>query len=133
MPVALSGDDYVELLPAEWRKVNAYGIKLARRSYDSEELNPLRLQPSGFREHGDRWEIRHDPYDVSKIHVRGPDGVDHRVLEASGPGTAPVRRARLGPRPPQPRPRGGRGADRRRRRGTAAPRERRPPGRRNRR
>ena len=74
VPVALSGDDYVELLPAEWRKVNAYGIKLARRSYDSEELNPLRLQPSGIREHGDRWEIRHDPYDVSKIHVRGPDG-----------------------------------------------------------
>src|SRR5216683_985872 len=74
VPVALSGDDYVELLPAGWRKVNAYGIKLARRSYDSEELNPLRLQPSGIREHGDRWEIRHDPYDVSKIHVRGPDG-----------------------------------------------------------
>ena len=74
MPVPLSGDDYIELLPAGWRKVNAYGIKLARRSYDSEDLNPLRLQPSGIREHGDRWEIRHDPYDVSKIHVRGPDG-----------------------------------------------------------
>ena len=74
LPVALSADDYIELLPAGWRKVNAYGIKLARRSYDSEELNPLRLQPSGIREHGDRWEIRHDPYDVSKIHVRGPDG-----------------------------------------------------------
>ncbi len=74
MPVPLSGDDYIELLPAQWRKVNAYGIKLARRSYDSEDLNPLRLRPSGIREHGDRWEIRHDPYDVSKIHVRGPDG-----------------------------------------------------------
>ena len=74
VPVPLSGDDYIELLPAEWRKVNAYGIKLARRSYDSEELNPLRLQPSGISEHGGRWEIRHDPYDVSKIHVRGPDG-----------------------------------------------------------
>ncbi len=74
VPVALSGDDYIELLPAEWRKVNAYGIKLGRRSYDSEELNPLRLQPSGNREQGNRWEIRHDPYDVSKIHVRGPDG-----------------------------------------------------------
>jgi transposase InsO family protein len=74
VPVALSADDYIELLPAEWRKVNAYGIKLGRRSYDSEELNPLRLQPSGIREHGDRWEIRHDPYDVSKIHVRGTDG-----------------------------------------------------------
>jgi transposase InsO family protein len=74
VPVALSGDDYIELLPAQWRKVNAYGIKVARRSYDSEELNPLRLQPSGIREHRDRWEVRHDPYDVSKIHVRGPDG-----------------------------------------------------------
>ncbi len=74
VPVALSGDDYIELLPAEWRKVSAYGIKLARRSYDGEELNPLRLQPSGISEHGDRWEIRHDPYDVSKIHVRGLDG-----------------------------------------------------------
>ena len=74
VPVALSGDDYIELLPAEWRRVNAYGIRLARRSYDSGELNPLRMQPSGISEHGDRWEIRHDPYDVSKIHVRGPDG-----------------------------------------------------------
>jgi transposase InsO family protein len=74
VPVALSADDYIELLPAQWRKVNAYGIKLARRSYDSEELNPLRQQPSGIGEQGDRWEVRHDPYDVSKIHVRGPDG-----------------------------------------------------------
>lgn len=74
LPVALGPDDYTELLPVEWRRVNAYGIKLGRRSYDSEELNPLRLQPSGISEHDDRWEIRHDPYDVSKIHVRGPDG-----------------------------------------------------------
>jgi hypothetical protein len=73
VPVALSADDYIELLPAQWRRINAYGIKLARRSYDSEELNPLRLQPSGIGEQGNRWEIRHDPYDVSKIHVRGPD------------------------------------------------------------
>lgn len=74
LPVALSAGDYIELLPAEWRRVNAYGIRLARRSYDSEELNPLRLQPSGISEHDDRWEIRRDPYDISKIHVRGPDG-----------------------------------------------------------
>ncbi len=74
LPVALTAGDYIELLPAEWRRVNAYGIRLARRSYDSGELNPLRLQPSGISEHDDRWEIRHDPYDISKIHVRGPDG-----------------------------------------------------------
>jgi transposase InsO family protein len=74
VPVALGPDDYIELLPASWRAVNAYGIKLSRRSYDSEELNPLRLQPSGVREKKNLWEIRHDPYDVSRIHVRGPDG-----------------------------------------------------------
>ena len=60
--------------PPSWRAVNAYGIKLARRSYDSEELNPLRLQPSGVREKKNLWEVRHDPYDISRIHVRGPDG-----------------------------------------------------------
>ena len=74
VPVALGPDDYIELLPASWRAVNAYGIKLARRSYDSEELNPLRLQPSGIREKKNLHEVRHDPYDVSRIHVRGPDG-----------------------------------------------------------
>jgi Mu transposase, C-terminal len=74
VPVALSAADYIELLPAQWRAVNAYGIKLKRRSYDSEDLNPLRLQPSGVRERKDLWEIRHDPYDVARIFVRGPDG-----------------------------------------------------------
>ena len=74
VPVALGPDDYVELLPASWRAVNAYGVKLNRRSYDSEELNPLRLQPSGVQEKKDLWEVRRDPYDVSRIHVRGPEG-----------------------------------------------------------
>jgi transposase InsO family protein len=74
VPVALGPDDYIELLPAAWRAVNAYGIKLNRRSYDGETLNPLRLQPSGVREKKNLHEIRHDPYDVSLIHLRGPDG-----------------------------------------------------------
>jgi transposase InsO family protein len=74
VPVALGPDDYIELLPASWRAVNAYGIKLSRRSYDSAELNPLRLQPSGVREKKNLWEVRHDPYDVSRVHVRGLHG-----------------------------------------------------------
>jgi transposase InsO family protein len=74
VPVALGPDDYIELLPAQWRAVNAYGIKLNRRSYDSDQLNPLRLQPSGVREKKNLWEIRHDPYDVSRVFVRGRDG-----------------------------------------------------------
>ncbi len=74
VPVALGPDDYIELLPASWRAVNAYGIKLARRSYDSEELDPLRMQPSGVQEKKGLWEVRRDPYDISRIHVRSPDG-----------------------------------------------------------
>lgn len=74
VPVALGADDYVELLPASWRAVNAYGIKLNRRTYDGEDLNPLRLQPSGVSERKGLWEVHRDPYDVSKIFVRGPDG-----------------------------------------------------------
>jgi len=76
VPVALSPDDYIELLPAEWRAVNAYGIKLNWRTYDREDggLDQLRLAPSGIKERKNLWEIRHDPYDVSRIHVRGPDG-----------------------------------------------------------
>jgi transposase InsO family protein len=74
LPVALGPGDYVELLPAEWRAVNAYGVKLNWRTYDGEDLNPLRLQPSGVKERNGLWEVRHDPYDVSRVHLRGPDG-----------------------------------------------------------
>ena len=74
VPVALGPDDHIELLPTQWRAVNAYGIKLKHRSYDSEQLNPLRLQPSGVRGHKDLWEVHHDPYDVSRVFVHGPDG-----------------------------------------------------------
>jgi hypothetical protein len=74
VPVALSAADYIELLPACWRAVNAYGIKISHRSYDGEELNPLRMQPSGVTARRNLWEVRRDPYDVSRIFVRGPDG-----------------------------------------------------------
>ncbi|WP_236603678.1 Mu transposase C-terminal domain-containing protein [Rhodococcus sp. WAY2] len=70
VPVALSADDYVELLPATWRAINAYGVKLSHRTYDDQALNPLRHQRSGMTNHRDLWEIHYDPYDVSRIWVR---------------------------------------------------------------
>jgi transposase InsO family protein len=72
VPVPLSAEDHIELLPAVWRAVNAYGIKISHRTYDAAELNPIRLQPSGVRD--GRWEVHRDPYDVSKVFVRGPGG-----------------------------------------------------------
>jgi len=70
VPVALTAEDYVELLPARWHAVNAYGVKVNRRTYDGEELNPFRQQPSGVKEHKNRWEVHCDPYDISRIWVR---------------------------------------------------------------
>jgi hypothetical protein len=74
VPVALSGQDYIELLPSVWRTVNDYGIRIKRRTYDSPGLALLRRQPSGIKAKRGLWEVHHDPYDVSRIWVR-----DHRA------------------------------------------------------
>jgi len=70
VPLALSPDDHVELLPATCRAVNAYGIKISRRIYDGAELNPLRMQHSGVTARKGLHEIHYDPYDISRIWVR---------------------------------------------------------------
>jgi hypothetical protein len=70
VPVALSAEDYIELLPAGWKAVNAYGVKLKYRTYDAAELNPLRRQPSGVAARKHLWEVHYDPYDVSRIWLR---------------------------------------------------------------
>jgi putative transposase len=70
VPVALSAQDYIELLPARWQAINSYGIKVNHRVYDSAGLNPWRRQPSGVTAKKDLWEVHHDPYDVSQIWVR---------------------------------------------------------------
>ncbi|MFB7634962.1 Mu transposase C-terminal domain-containing protein [Streptomyces sp. NPDC056149] len=70
VPVNLSGEDYIELLPVRWQAINSYGIRIQHRTYDSRELNPLRRQHSGVEEKKGLWEIHHDPYDVSRVWVR---------------------------------------------------------------
>ena len=68
--VPLAGDDYIELLPATWRVLNAYGIKINRRTYDCAALNAYRGQSSGVAAQKGRWEIHYDPYDVTRVWVR---------------------------------------------------------------
>ncbi|MFD8340320.1 Mu transposase C-terminal domain-containing protein [Streptomyces solisilvae] len=70
VPVPLSGEDYIELLPERWQAINAYGIRIKHRTYDDRELTPLRRQHSGVAEKKGLWEIHHDPYDISRIWVR---------------------------------------------------------------
>ncbi|MEW1660130.1 Mu transposase C-terminal domain-containing protein [Streptomyces sp. NPDC093707] len=70
LPVCLGGDDYIELLPVEWRKINDYGITLDYRTYDCRELGSYRRQPSGADTKGNLWEVHYDPYDLSHVWVR---------------------------------------------------------------
>ena len=70
VPVPLSPEDYIELLPAGWRVINSYGVKIGLRTYDSGELNPYRRQHSGIEARNGRWEVRYDPYDISRIWIR---------------------------------------------------------------
>jgi hypothetical protein len=70
VPVALTGNDYIELMPAEWRTIGDGGIQLDYRTYNCGELGPCRRQPSGVAGKGTRWEVHYDPYDVSRIWVR---------------------------------------------------------------
>jgi hypothetical protein len=74
LPLTLTGEDYLELLPVEWRQINAYGIRIDYRTYDCVELGPFRLQPSGVTARRGLWEVHHDPYDVTKVFVRTGDG-----------------------------------------------------------
>jgi putative transposase len=70
VPVPLSEDDYVELLPATWRAINSYGVKIRHRTYDCKALNPYRRQHSGLNGRKGLWEVHYDPYDVSRIWIR---------------------------------------------------------------
>ncbi len=70
VPVPLSAEDYIELLPVTWRVISAYGIKMNRRTYDCAALNPHRGQSSGVAAQKGRWEIHYDPYDVTRVWVR---------------------------------------------------------------
>lgn len=74
LPLTLSGEDYLELLPVAWRQINAYGIRIDYRTYDCPELGPLRLQHSGVAARRGLWEVHYDPYDVAQVFVRTGDG-----------------------------------------------------------
>ncbi|WP_040871504.1 Mu transposase C-terminal domain-containing protein [Nocardia exalbida] len=70
LPLILTGEDYLELLPVKWRTINDYGVRIDRRTYDDRALNPYRRQPSGVAAQNDAWEVRYDPYDLTQVFIR---------------------------------------------------------------
>ena len=72
--VALTGEDYIELLPADWRAITDTGVQIDYRTYNSSELRLWAGQSSGVASKNGRWEVHHDPYDVSRVWVRNHRG-----------------------------------------------------------
>ncbi len=70
VPVALTGEDYIELLPADWRAIGDGGIQIDYRTYNCPELRPYVRKSSGVSSRAGRWEVHYDPYDISRIWVR---------------------------------------------------------------
>jgi hypothetical protein len=70
VPVALTGEDYIELMPSQWRTIGDGGIQIDYRTYNSREIRPHARQASGVGGKGTRWEVHFDPYDVSRVWVR---------------------------------------------------------------
>ncbi|WP_426989216.1 Mu transposase C-terminal domain-containing protein [Pseudarthrobacter sp. Y6] len=70
VPVPFGAEDYLELMPAETRVINSYGVKIRHRVYDTAELNPYRGQKSGMKALKDLWEVRYDPYDAGCVWIR---------------------------------------------------------------
>ncbi|MHC6595197.1 transposase [Arthrobacter sp. C152] len=74
IPVTLTREDYIALLPLDWRTIQPYGINFEGLTYDAESLHEHRGVPSGLPSPANgRWEIRYDPYRLRSIYVK-----DHR-------------------------------------------------------
>lgn len=80
VPIPLTGQDYLRLLPTAWVGVGPQGIRFNNRTYDHPSrdpmlgLNPYRRTPSGLQgKKRNGWELRYSPNDLSRVWLR-----DHR-------------------------------------------------------
>jgi transposase InsO family protein len=69
----LGEQDYVQLLPCQWRKVTREGVRVGNLTYDSAALGPYREQSSGIARHNGKWPIHHDPGNLLVVYL-----YDHR-------------------------------------------------------
>lgn len=72
VPVALTGEDYIELLPVEWRMLSEGVVQIEYRTYTCPQLRSYGSRRSPFAAKGGKWEVHHDPYDVTRVWVRDP-------------------------------------------------------------
>ncbi|MFJ8077039.1 Mu transposase C-terminal domain-containing protein [Streptomyces sp. NPDC096176] len=73
VPVRLSEEDRLRLLPTEWVQVTDRGIRVRNRTYDSRALKDYRGAESGWAGKGRRWPVRYHPHQPEKVWLQ-----DHR-------------------------------------------------------
>ncbi|MFC1414154.1 transposase [Streptacidiphilus sp. N1-12] len=73
VPLPLTAEDHIELLPVRWQPVSDYGIRFDHRTYDSKALNGYRRTRSTAGA-SQPLEVHHNPYEPSRIWVRLPGG-----------------------------------------------------------
>lgn len=73
VPLPITRDDYIALLPVQFRTVQPDGITIATRRYDSVGLAGMRGRQSGDVRNANRWAVRYDPLDPAAVWVQHPD------------------------------------------------------------
>lgn len=73
IPLALTRDDYIDILPIENRTIQNDGIELGYGKYDSPQLTRLRRLPSLEGRTNRSWAVRWDPYDARSVWIRDPE------------------------------------------------------------
>ncbi|MFD3580508.1 Mu transposase C-terminal domain-containing protein [Streptomyces sp. NPDC058644] len=74
VPVRLSEEDRLRLLPTRWVAVTEKGVRLNNRTYDSRALNPYRGRLSGWPGKGQRWPVRYHPHQPEKVWLQTQPG-----------------------------------------------------------
>ncbi len=69
---ALTVDEWISLLPCEWRRINRYGVNFHKLLYDnkSDRFQRLRRSKSANTRQNGKWEVRYDPTNLLQIWLR---------------------------------------------------------------
>ena len=71
--IPLTTEDYIDLMPSDFRNISSTGVEFNNREYDSVEIHALRGTASGNAAHHGKWEIKYDPYNPEHVWVRSRD------------------------------------------------------------
>ncbi|WP_157157602.1 DDE-type integrase/transposase/recombinase [Diaminobutyricimonas sp. LJ205] len=71
--IPIAADDYIDLLPTKYVRIQSVGVQVNSLKYDSVEIHPLRGTKSNLTAHKGKWAVKYDPYNRQTVWVAGPD------------------------------------------------------------